>query len=145
MNSQSQAAFNIDVAPALKLYLDNIESLMDSCRTVLESSDPRPVTGRNPFAESSNQALASWQASCGELYERFIDEQIALCRFLGHRWERCRGLSRQVGDCRDPAELARLQFDFLTRMMTEYMQETMKLMQPVNDMMRKHATGEAAF
>lgn len=145
MDNQPPAVPSMDIAPALKLYLESIESWKENYKKLLENTDMQPAANQNPFAESYNQALANWQSASGELYRRFIDDQVELCRFLSHRWESYRDLPRQVTHCRNPAELAQLQIDFMTRMMSEYAHESMKLMQPINDVLTKYSAGNSFY
>lgn len=145
MDNQSQTIPSMDVAPALKLYLESIESWKENYKKLLESADMQSAANQNPYAEGYNQAMANWQSMCGELYKRFIDDQVELCRFLSHRWENYRDLPRQASHCRNPAELAQLQIDFMNRMMSEYAQESMKLMQPVNDLLAKYSVGRSIY
>lgn len=145
MDNQSQPALNMDVAPALKLYLESIESWKENYMKLLESANFQPAKSQNPVAENYNQTLSDWQSVCGEMYKRFVDDQVELCRFFSHRWAGYRDLPQQVSDCRNPTELAQLQIDFMTRMMTEYTRESMKLIQPVSDLMAKYSTGRPIY
>lgn len=145
MDNQSQAVPNMDIAPALKMYLESIESWKENYKKLLENTNTQSAANQNPLAEGYNQALANWQSASGELYRRFIDDQVELCRFLSHRWESYRDLPRQVTRCRNPADLGQLQIDFITRMMSEYAQESMKLMQPINDMLTKYSAGKSFY
>lgn len=145
MDNQSQAGPNMDFAPALKMYLESIESWKENYKKLLETPDMQSTANQNPLTESYNQALANWQSASGELYKRFIDDQVELCRFLSHRWENYRNLPWQVSHCRNPADLAQLQIDFMTRMMSDYTQESMKLMQPINDLLAKYSAGKSIY
>lgn len=137
-NISEQVSSVMDMAPALKMYLDSIESWKENYKNLLETPG-MSKGGNNPdfMTTTVNSAVESWQTASAELFKRFVEEQIELCHFFGHRWERYLDLPQQISRCHSANEMGQLQIDFMSRMMTEYAQESAKMMQPMSDFCSK--------
>ena len=132
-----------DFSPMFKMYMKTIELWKKDYEIFLKSA-PLPVDGidgKRAEAESitspNDAALLDWQKSGEEIFKRFVQSQMELCHFFGHRCEQYLKLPEQLSQCRSLTELAELQSAFLTKFASDYMQETEKLAKPVADLARQ--------
>ena len=135
-----------DFSPMFKMYMKTIELWKKDYEIFLKSA-PLPadgIDGKRAEAESitspNDAALLDWQKSGDELFKRFVQNQIEVCHFFGHRWEQYLKLSEQLSQCRSLTELGNLQSSFLSQFANDYMQETEKLAKPVADLARQVAS-----
>lgn len=142
MNGRAQSVEHIDIAPLVKAYMDGLESWRKPCEALLADDSPAPNPGEaDLFTSSFEHGMANWQRTGGEAFKRFVEQQIELCGFLGRRWERYLDLPEQCAHCRTPLEIGQLQFAFLSRMAADYAAESTRLMQPMNKLIARYATG----
>ena len=143
MTTQPSSTF--DIAPMWKMYMEPIELWKKNYETFLKSSPFRAdgIEGQRAEAESitfpNDAALLNRQKSGDELFKRFVQNQMELCYFFGHRCEQYLKLPEQISQCRSLTELGNLQSSFLSQFANDYMQETEKLAKPVADLAREVA------
>ena len=75
----------------------------------------------------NDAAILNWQKSGEEIFKRFVQNQMELCHFFGHRCEQYLKLPEQFSQCRSLTELGDLQSAFLSKFASDYMQEAGKL------------------
>ena len=132
-----------DIAPMWKMYMEPIELWKKNYETFLKSTPfgADGMDGKKAEVESitppNDAALLNWQKSGEEIFKRFVQNQMELCHFFGHRWEQYLKLPEQLSQCRSLAELGNLQSSFLSQFANDYMQETVKLAKPVADLARQ--------
>jgi len=80
---------------------------------------------------SPNDALLNWRKSGEEIFKRFVQNQMELCHFFGHRCEQYLKLPEQLSQCRSLTELEELQSAFLSKFANDYLLEAGKLARPV--------------
>jgi len=148
MENQSTAAqrFDFDIAPALKIYLDSLESWKENYEKLLQQTQlaanaSSASMGRQPY----EQALESWKQSSDVVFKRFVEHQIEICRFFGRRWERYLGLPEQFARCKTPADVAQLEMEFATRMAQDYAEESAKLMKPMAALAATWPSGQSPY
>jgi hypothetical protein len=127
--------FDFDVAPVWKMYIDSMENWKRNCESLAKTANGNQGSFSRESVTPAENALAAWNKSGEDLFRRFVEQQIGLCRFFGHRWEQYLKLSDQVAHCRSAPELGQIQSAFLTQFATDYANETSKLMQPLGDAM----------
>jgi hypothetical protein len=88
----------------------------------------------------NDAAMLNWQKPGEEIFKRFVQNQIELCHFFGHRWEQYLKLPERLLQCRSQTELENLQSSFISQFTNDYIQETEKLAKPVADLARRVAT-----
>lgn len=143
MNASEQTRQGVDITPSLQMYIDSLESWKENYKRLLDNSAMSTGNQNMDYmTATANNALENWQNAGAEFFKRCVEDQIELCQFLGHRWERYLDLPQQFSRCRTPAEMGQLQIDFMTRMMTEYTQESAKLMQPMCDLFSKWVSAQ---
>lgn len=143
MNNPAHPAqqFDVDFAPALRMYLDNVESWRKNCEKLFANASATTAkSGAELISPNYDQTMAGLQQAGGDAFKRFVEQQIELCRFFAKRWELYRELPEKMARCKTPVELAQIQFDFLNRMGAEYLQESAKLAQPLTEMMTTWAS-----
>ena len=132
-----------DIAPMWKMYMEPIEAWRKNYETFLKSTPFRAdgMDGKKAEVESitssNDAAMLDWRKSGEEIFKRFVQNQMELCHFFGHRWEQYLKLPEQLSQCRSLTELGELQSAFLTKFASDYMQETEKLAKPVADLARQ--------
>ncbi|HEY7646080.1 MAG TPA: phasin family protein [Hyphomicrobiales bacterium] len=134
MNSQTHAAqqFDIDVTPVFRMYQESVDAWKKNYEALLANAGASPVkSAPNFFGNGYERAMTDWQEVGGDVFKRLVEQQVELCRFLGHRWEAYLKLPDKLSHCKTPAEFAQLQQDFINQMGAEYMQESIKLAQPL--------------
>ena len=137
----------IDISPTLKMYMEFIEYSKRNYENFLKSAPlgADGIDGKNAEAESITSAydaaLLNWQKSGEEVFKRFVQNQMELCYFFGHRCEQYLKLPEQLSQCRSLTELVNLQSSFLSQFANDYMQETEKLAKPVADFARQGGGG----
>ena len=143
MTTQPLSPF--DISPMLKMYMESIELWKKNYENFLKSAPlgADGIDGKNAEAESITSAydaaLLNWQKSGEEVFKRFVQNQMELCHFFGHRCEQYLKLPEQLSQCRSLTELGNLQSSFLSQFANDYMQETEKLAKPVADLARQVA------
>ena len=143
MTTQPLSPF--DISPMLKMYMESVELWKKNYENFLKSAPlgADGIDGKNAEAESITSAydaaLLNWQKSGEEVFKRFVQNQMELCHFFGHRCEQYLKLPEQLSQCRSLTELENLQSSFLSQFADDYMQETEKLAKPVADLAREVA------
>ena len=144
MTTEPSSTF--DIAPMWKMYMEPIELWKKNYETFLKSTPFRAdgLDGKEAEVESitssNDAALLNWQKSGEEIFKRFVQNQMELCQFFGHRWEQYLKLPEQLTQCRSLTELGSLQSSFLSQFANDYMQETEELAKPVADVARQVAS-----
>ena len=143
MTAQPSSPF--DFSPMLKTYMEsvelwkkNYENVMKSAKDTQDTSaanEAAPVKHSSAGASASDAALMNWRKSGGDLFKRFVENQIELCHFFSSRWEQYLKLPQQLSQCRSLTELGTLQSSFLNQFAKDYMHETEKLAHPVAELM----------
>jgi hypothetical protein len=148
MTAQPSAQpYAFDISPVLKLYLEPIELIKKNYEAFIRNANEIQSTfGANGLAggksgqathpvegaaSAYDAALLNWQKSSGDLFKRFVQNQIEICRFFGNRWEQYLKLPDQVSTCRSIKELGNVQAAFLNQVANDYVRGTEKLSQPV--------------
>ena len=91
MTAQPSSSF--DISPMWKMYMEPIELWKKNYETFLKSTPFRAdgIDGKKAEAESIisayNAALLNCQKSGEEIFKRFVQNQMELCHFFGHRCE----------------------------------------------------------
>ena len=122
-----------DIAPMWKMYMEPIEAWRKNYETLLKSTPFRAdgMDGKKAEVESitspNDAAMLNWQKSGEEIFKRFVQNQMELCHFFGHRWEQYLKLPEQLTQCRSLTELGNLQSSFLSQFASDYLQEAGKL------------------
>jgi hypothetical protein len=143
-----------DISPVLKMYTESVEIWRKSFDNFAKNA----TTMQNAYGNEAGQAthaaegaasamdaaMLNWQKSNEELFKRFVENQIEICRFFGTRWQQYLKLPDQVSHCRSVTELGNVQAQFLSQFANDYMRESEKLAQPVADMMSNMANAKAA-
>ena len=75
----------------------------------------------------NDAAMLNWQKSGAEIFKRFVQNQMELCYFFGHRCEQYLKLPEQISQCRSFSELGELQSAFLSKFASDYLLEAGKL------------------
>jgi sugar phosphate isomerase/epimerase len=148
----SAQPYTFDMSPLLKMYMDSFEIWKKNYEAFIKNakdlgaaygSDPAPAAG-DGAASPLDAALLNWQRSGEEMFKRFAESQMEICRFFGARWEHYLKLPDQLSHCRSVTELGEVQSKFLSEFASDYMSESTKLAQPVADAMTNLAGGKAA-
>jgi len=88
----------------------------------------------------NDAAMLNWQKSGAEIFKRFVQNQMELCHFFGHRCEQYLKLPERLSRCSSLTELGNLQSSFFSQFANDYMQETEKFAKPVADLSRQVAS-----
>ena len=92
MTTQPLSPF--DISPMLKMYMESVELWKKNYENFLKSAPlgADGIDGKNAEAESITSAydaaLLNWQKSGEEVFKRFVQNQMELCHFFGHRCEK---------------------------------------------------------
>jgi hypothetical protein len=136
MNARAASAspFEIDVAPALRLYIDGLESWKASYERLAQTGAPG-VQASQPDAGAPAALVGGleWQAFGPMLWQGMALRQAELSRFYAGRIERYLELSEKIARCRTPAELGEVQLDFLSRTFADYAQQSARVVQAVSE------------
>ncbi len=138
MNGQGPGGqrFDFDFAPALKMYLESVESWKKNYEQVMQNANLTPVTRPSDMVGAAyEQAVNNWQRAGETLFKRFIEQQIELCRFFENRLKLFLDMPARFAQCKTPAEAAQLHMEFMNRLSQEYAQESAKLIQPMSQLM----------
>jgi hypothetical protein len=137
MNARAASAspFEIDVAPALRLYIDGLESWKASYERLAQTgavhADTSPPDADQPATRTGG--AAERQAFGPMLWQGMALRQAELSRFYAGRIERYLELSEKIARCRTPAELGEVQLDFLSRTFADYAQQSARVVQAVSE------------
>ena len=131
MTTQLSSPF--DISPTLKMYMEfielwkrNYENFLKSAPLGADGMDGNKAEVEN-ITSPNNATLLNWQESGEEIFKRFVQNQMELCHFFGHRWEQYLKLPEQLTRCRSLTELGELQSAFLSKFASDYLQEAGKL------------------
>jgi hypothetical protein len=136
MNARAATAspFEIDVAPALKLYIDGLKSWKQSYERLSQSGTPRADAGQaNADPLAARAGGAEWQAFGPALWQGMVRRQAELSRFYAGRIERYMELSERIVRCRTPVELGEVQIDFLSRTLADYAQQSAGMAEAIGE------------
>ena len=131
MTTQPLSPF--DISPMLKMYMEFIEFSKRNYENFLKSAPLRAngMDGKKAEVESitspNDAAMLNWQKSGDKIFKRFVQNQMELCHFFGHRCEQYLKLPEQLTQCRSLTELGNLQSSFLSQFASDYLQEAGKL------------------
>jgi len=156
MTAQPSSPF--DISPMLKMYMESLELWKKNYESIVaKATDQQGVGEANGHADKPREiapsvgggasthdaaspaydaAILNWQNSAGDLFKRFVHNQVELCHFFGNRWEQYLKLPEQLSQCRSMTEIGNLQTSFLSQFANDYMNETQKLAQPVAELMK---------
>lgn len=137
MQSQEHGAprYDFDFGPAFRMYMDNLESWRKNYEKLAHTAATQTVSPPEPLGENYAEAMTQWQKSGEELFRRFIEQQVEICRFFGKRWEQYLNLPEQFANCHSAADLSKVQMAFMGQMATDYTIESGRLAQPMNELM----------
>lgn len=132
-------------APALKIYLDSVESWKKNCEKIVQQTQ-EIANSRNaalpPYA--NEQTVEGWQKMGEVMFRSYVERQIELCSFFGRRWERYLELPERMAQCKTPGDLVQLEREFVTRMAQDYADEGAKLARPLAELADKWPSGRMA-
>ncbi len=137
MNAQQspQSAY-LNMAPVMKMYLDSMEAWKKNYDSLnANGKTAQPAYSPEDAKVAYDSALANWHKSGEEVYKRFVEQQIEICRFFAARWEQYLKLPGQLAHCQTPADLQQVQTNFLSQFANDYVRETGKLSRPVGELM----------
>lgn len=137
---------DLSFAPALKIYLDGMESWKQNCEKIVQQT--REMANSQGAALTSfpqEQAVAGWQKMGEVMFKGFVERQIELCQFLGRRWEHYLDLPERAARCKTPGDLLQLQRDFATHMVQDYAEEGAKLAKPFAELADSWPVGRMAY
>lgn len=149
MTAQPSSPF--DISPMLKMYMESLELWKKNYESVVGNATDQQSVGEangragkpreiapsvDGAASAHDAAMLNWQKPAGDLFKRFVHNQVELCHFFGNRWEQYLKLSEQLSQCRSMTELGTLQTSFLSQFANDYMNETQKLAQPIAELMK---------
>ena len=146
MTAQPSSPF--DISPMLKMYMESIELWKKNYENFLKSAllPADGIDGKKAKTESISSAydaaLLNWQKSGEEVFKRFVQNQMELCHFFGHRCEQHLKLPEQNSQCRSLTELGELQSAILAQFAAGYLQETAKLAHPAAELARHAAPAD---
>jgi hypothetical protein len=158
MTNDPQAQANpFDMSPILRMYQESLEMWRKNYETFVKSAQasyPGESLGGNAAAQATrtaegaasamDAAILNWQKSNDDLFKRFVENQVEICRFFAARWEQYLKLSDQVSHARSVTDLGNIQSQFLSQFANDYMHETEKLAKPVAEAMTTMAGSKAA-
>lgn len=134
-------SFDFDYAPAMKMFMDNMEVWKQNYENLLRNANLSPSNASAATFPPAEQALGNWKAAGDALFRSFVEQQVELCRFFGRRWENYLDYPRRLSSCKTPAEVAELEMDFLKKMAEDYSQESARLARPMSELMSSWSTG----
>ncbi|MGO9472204.1 MAG: hypothetical protein ACLPWS_02075 [Rhodomicrobium sp.] len=141
---QSPASFEFNMAPIMKMYVDSMEAWKKNYETLAgNGTHSAPSYSTDVTKTAYDSALTNWQKSGEEVFKRFVEQQIDICRFFAGRWEQYLKLPDQLAHCHTPAEIGQVQAAFLSQFASEYMHESSKLAQPMGQLMSQWALPRA--
>jgi len=133
-------------APALKIYLDGMESWKENCEKIVQHTEAitntqSAVLPTYPHA----QTVEGWQKMGQVMFKSFVERQIELCSFMGKRWEHYLDLPERVARCKSPGDLLQLQRDFATHLVQDYAEEVAELTKPFAELADSWPVGCTAY
>jgi hypothetical protein len=139
---QSLQPYEFDFTPLMKSYLESIETWKKSYETLAASAKDARATASNQNIKSPyDSAFAAWQKSGEELFKRFVEQQIEICRFLQGRWEQYLKLPEKLSQCQSPSDVGSVQTAFFNQFANDYLREAGKLSQPMGQLLSNMAAG----
>jgi hypothetical protein len=158
MTTERQAQANpFDMSPVLRMYMESIEAWSKNYETFVknaQSAYPGEDVSGKAAAEATHAAESAappmeaaaihWQKSSEELFKRFVENQVEICRFFGVRWEQYLKLPEQLSHVHSLTELGAIQSQFMSQFANDYMHETETLAKPVAEAMTNMAGSKAA-
>ena len=91
MTTQPSSPF--DISPMLKMYMESMELWKKNYENFLKSA-PLGADGMDgnkaeveDITSPNNATPLNWQESGEEIFKRFVQNQMELCHFFGHRCE----------------------------------------------------------
>jgi hypothetical protein len=142
MNARAASAspFEIDVAPALRLYIDGLESWKENYERLYQSGLPRADAGQPNAAQPVvRPGGMEWLGFGPALWQGMARRHAELSRFYAGRIERYMELSEKIARCRTPVELGEAQIDFISRTFADYAQQSARMVQAIGETARTPA------
>ena len=145
MNVQhSQQSFETATAPVMQIYLDYVEAWKRSYEAMAgntaKSQAKEPAYSSEAAKSDHDSALDDWKKSSEDIFQRFVEQQVEICRFFARRWEQFGSLPVQLAHCQTAAEIGQAQMAFLTQFTNDYLCESGKLAAPMAGLMAKLVT-----
>jgi len=136
---QSQQPLAFSMAPIMKMYMDSFEAWKHGYEALMpgtkEFQGQQTAHSSNAAKSAYDATVAGWQKSGEEVFKRFVEQQIELCRFCASRWESYLKLPDKLAHCQTPAEMGQVQAAFLSQFASDCMQEAGRLSQPMGELM----------
>jgi hypothetical protein len=125
-----------DAAPMLNIYCASIDA-WQKCIDIfvqpptLQQEQPTAARMGNGAEEREPVQL---QQAVEEIFLRFVDEEIELCRFARRQWAQYLSFSSDISRCRSAADFAQMHLAFLTKLSADYGLEGRRLARTVQQM-----------
>jgi hypothetical protein len=123
----SASPFEIDVAPALKVYMDGLATWKESCERLLQPAAVNPAANQAGPAIPAGPPAHAWPYPGGAWAEQAAQQQAELLRFYGRRVACYVELSDRVSRCRTPVEFGEAQLEFLRQTVADYSRQGARL------------------
>ena len=138
--------FDFSFAPALKMYMDSLESWRENCEKIVQQTQLLASNQNSALSGSAHERpFEGWQKMAETMFRGFVERQIEFCHFMGHRWERYLDMPARVAQCKTPADLVQLESEFVTRMAQDYADQGTKLTRPFAELAGNWPMGRTAY
>jgi hypothetical protein len=134
---QTPSQLQFGAGPVLDMYFASMNAWKKNCDAFVQASRERqvvPNVAQNPPAAYENTS-AQPQKAGEDIFRRFVEHQIELCRFFGKRWEQYLNLPSDLSRCQSAADFAQVQSAFLTKMAADYGIEGRRLGQAFQELL----------
>lgn len=91
------------------------------------------------FMEFNHRNFEVCSKSCETMMQAVADMNTGTCRFAVRRLERDMEMPARVAQCQSPADLARLQFEFFGELISDYTEETQRVLSLASDFAKNSA------
>ena len=112
----------------LGMYFDAIQQWNKSYDSAKQATHQHNAEYR-PLSFASEAPATPSKTIAAHSYRRLIENQMARCRFMEHRWSQYLGLPQAAATCKSPLDLLTLQASFVKKAFDDYAKEGARAME----------------
>ena len=132
--AETKSTTQSDFAPLFDFYAQAMQGWKQNYDAFAKLTGLPSAGSAGSVPAFNDKPWASYRAAVADTLRRFIEMQIELCRFYENRWRDYLRLSNMLAAAKSPGDFEASEASFVKQAMTDYANESRKLMQSFAEM-----------
>ncbi len=126
---ETESTVQSDFAPFFNLYVQAMEGWKQNYETFAKLASAPGAANKASASAFGQKPWGAWRELLRASFRRYVEVQIELCRFYESRWRDYLRLAEMLAASRSPSDVEASEASFVKQAMTDYANESRKLMQ----------------